>query len=226
MASSDLVAGKIGSAIDLDGVNDRLESLDSASLSVTGTLTASIWFRMANNPPAAREGLLCKWANYSGYSNMRSYCLGVDQSTGRVSGLVSINGQYADSASSSLVTGSTDRANGAWRHAVMVFNPSTSMVLYIDGQVEATRATGIMAAIYDGTAKFWLGSQNTEETYYNAEATIDEARISSVARSADWILAEYNNQNDPGSFYSVGAEEAPTPARRRSVVAMSRWRVR
>jgi hypothetical protein len=226
MTSNNLVAGKVGAAIDLDGVNDRLERLDNASLSITGSLTTSIWFRMVNNPPAAREGLLCKWANYSGYSNMRSYCLGIDQSTGRVSGLVSANGQYADGSSSTLVTGSADRANGAWRHAVMVFNPGAGMVLYVDGQLEATRTTGVMPAIYDSTAKFWLGSQNTEETYYNAEATIDEARVSGVARSADWILAEYNNQNDPASFYSVGVEQAPTPSRKRSVVAMSRWSMR
>ncbi len=29
----------------------------------------------------------------------------------------------------------------------------------------------------------------------------DEVRISSVARSQDWILTEFNNQNDTSSFY-------------------------
>jgi hypothetical protein len=77
-----------------------------------------------------------------------------------------------------------------------------------------------MAAIHDGTAKFWLGSQNTEETYYNAEAALDEARVSDVARPADWILAEYNNQNDPSAFYAVGEEGAPVASKRRAVVAM------
>ena len=103
----------------------------------------------------------------------------------------------------------------------MVFNPGVSMVLYVDGQVEATKSSGLMAAIHDGTAKFWLGSQNTEETYYNAEAALDEARVSDVARPADWILAEYNNQNDPSAFYAVGAEGAPVASKRRAVVAMS-----
>ncbi len=40
------------------------------------------------------------------------------------------------------------------------------------------------------------------------DGRIDEIRISSIARSADWIAAEYENQNSPGSFYSVGAEES------------------
>ena len=44
-----------------------------------------------------------------------------------------------------------------------------------------------------GTAQFWNG-------------TIDEVRISSSARSADWIAAEYNNQSSPSTFYNFGAE--------------------
>jgi len=36
---------------------------------------------------------------------------------------------------------------------------------------------------------------------------IDEIRVSNIARSAAWILAEYNNQLNPTTFYSLGAEE-------------------
>jgi hypothetical protein len=37
--------------------------------------------------------------------------------------------------------------------------------------------------------------------------TLDEVRIATAARSADWIGAEYANQHDPSSFYSVGPEQ-------------------
>ena len=37
--------------------------------------------------------------------------------------------------------------------------------------------------------------------------TIDEVRISNSARSVAWITTEYNNQNSPSSFYSVGSPE-------------------
>ena len=33
---------------------------------------------------------------------------------------------------------------------------------------------------------------------------VDELRISNVARSADWILTEYRNQNAPGTYLSLG----------------------
>src|SRR5581483_9533087 len=35
-----------------------------------------------------------------------------------------------------------------------------------------------------------------------------EVRLSNVARSSGWILTEYNNENSPSTFYSVGAEVA------------------
>ena len=37
----------------------------------------------------------------------------------------------------------------------------------------------------------------------------DEVRISNIARTSDWIKTEFNNQNDPGSFYTFGAEVLP-----------------
>jgi hypothetical protein len=36
---------------------------------------------------------------------------------------------------------------------------------------------------------------------------IDEVRVSSVARSADWIKTEYNNQSNPSAFYSIGMDD-------------------
>ncbi|MFX1411676.1 MAG: hypothetical protein ACFFA6_15100, partial [Promethearchaeota archaeon] len=41
------------------------------------------------------------------------------------------------------------------------------------------------------------------------DGIIDEVRLSNVVRSAFWIATEYNNQEDPGSFFSVGGEETP-----------------
>ncbi len=34
---------------------------------------------------------------------------------------------------------------------------------------------------------------------------LDEFRVANVERSADWLLTEYNNQNSPSTFYTVGA---------------------
>jgi hypothetical protein len=42
-----------------------------------------------------------------------------------------------------------------------------------------------------------------------ADGTLDEFRLSSIARPADWIKTKYNNQNDPSTFYIIGNEETP-----------------
>src|SRR5207253_2446079 len=39
---------------------------------------------------------------------------------------------------------------------------------------------------------------------------IDEVRISATARSAGWITTEYNNQNSPATFITIGSESCTT----------------
>lgn len=36
--------------------------------------------------------------------------------------------------------------------------------------------------------------------------TADEVRVSNVSRGSSWALAEYNNQNSPSTFYTLGSE--------------------
>jgi len=38
------------------------------------------------------------------------------------------------------------------------------------------------------------------------DGILDEIRLTQSLRSADWIEAEYNNQNDPSTYLSVGSE--------------------
>ncbi len=39
---------------------------------------------------------------------------------------------------------------------------------------------------------------------------IDEVRVSNIARSSDWISAEYKNQSNPSAFYAIGSEQSST----------------
>jgi hypothetical protein len=47
--------------------------------------------------------------------------------------------------------------------------------------------------------------------------TLDEARVSNIARSADWIKTEYNNQSSPSSFYAISSSGNEPYTYRRSV---------
>ena len=43
------------------------------------------------------------------------------------------------------------------------------------------------------------------------KSTIDEVRISDTARSADWLLTSYNNQNSPATFFTMGVAGTGAP---------------
>ncbi len=47
---------------------------------------------------------------------------------------------------------------------------------------------------------------NTSSTSYSMDGKLDEVRILSVARSANWLKTEYNNQSAPSSFYSMSQD--------------------
>jgi hypothetical protein len=51
-----------------------------------------------------------------------------------------------------------------------------------------------------------LGHEYGTGAYY-LNGIVDEASISSIERSAEWIKTEYNTMIDPSSFFSVGPEE-------------------
>jgi hypothetical protein len=77
--------------------------------------------------------------------------------------------------------------------------------VYQNGTLQYTHAN-TRSISYD-SAPFALGASNTNsggfQEYLNG--MLDEVRLSNVARSADWIAAEYSNQNSPSTFFSIGA---------------------
>ncbi len=53
----------------------------------------------------------------------------------------------------------------------------------------------------------WYIGSNVATTSFNG--SVDEVRISSIARSIEWLSTEYNNQNSPSTFYSVDSQIVP-----------------
>src|SRR4029077_21258933 len=74
---------------------------------------------------------------------------------------------------------------------------------YVNAAVDGTAAAN--GALNTSVSSFRLGSDaGTASREWNG--VIDEMRVSNIARSADWILTEYNRQNAPGTFITLGAE--------------------
>ncbi|KYK23903.1 hypothetical protein AYK21_01970 [Thermoplasmatales archaeon SG8-52-2] len=77
------------------------------------------------------------------------------------------------------------------------------MLLFVDGVQQTDTATFTSSPSFAGEI-LEIG-RYTDLNHF--DGGIDEVKVSNIARSACWIAAEYDNQNDPGSFYSVGSEQ-------------------
>jgi hypothetical protein len=106
-------------------------------------------------------------------------------------------------------------ASNTWHHLVVVIdnnlNSSNEIKLYINGVLQAMTTyqgqngdvTGNWHSLNDKNIRFGKGFPNWD--YWSGK--LDEIRISSVARSSDWVITSYNNQSAPASFYTVGSEQ-------------------
>ena len=97
----------------------------------------------------------------------------------------------------------------AFHHIALVYDGSLSAAnrakLYVDGVLQTLTITGtIPASIAADSSAFEVGRDVANGIY--TTGSLDEIRISSATRSADWITSEYNNQSSPSGFYTLGSE--------------------
>lgn len=109
---------------------------------------------------------------------------------------------------SSFIVGNTAMSFNTWQFGTFTYDGS-AMNLYMNGQSIATP----VAKTQDLTSLTWIWSLGNFSPNYllGMDGFLDEARVSSVARSADWIATEYQNISAPGSFFTIGSEETYAP---------------
>ncbi len=91
----------------------------------------------------------------------------------------------------------TSVGTGSWVHIAMTHD-GTNIRFYYNGAADGVIANGSRSYQVDRTIKD-TGAANT------LRGSLDELRYSDVVRSASWILAEYNNQNSPSTFYTISS---------------------
>jgi hypothetical protein len=172
------VLGKIGEAANFSGATG-IRIADNSSLHVGNVFTIEEWVQpagtyfggmFANN--AVYGGLT--FANTSGYA-LKATAIGVD-----------VVAQTQDNVLS----------QDTMAHVVYSRNTGATNKIYVNG-TSKTLITDSATGYSNPSAESAIG----ETPGYNAiKGIIDETRLSSVVRSQDWILAEYNNQNSPSTF--------------------------
>lgn len=97
----------------------------------------------------------------------------------------------------------------SWHHLVAVFpggaTTASQIQVYLDGALASgSGGSAVLNTVAEEIAMGGFPVTHTNPAFLN----VDEARISRIARSADWILTSYNNQKSPATFYSIGSEVA------------------
>jgi hypothetical protein len=188
MTAADLVAGKIGTAYTFDGIS---KNISSTTIPITGTFTISAWVNlsalgfdgkiMTNQPSTATP---------SGGFKLGIFTNNIPETEG--------GGQENRQVDHPTETAAPALSVNTWYHIQGVYD-GTNLYTYENGQQYQTLATTNPTA----TNPFYIGVGEGGNTLY-FHGLIDEPRVSNVPKPADWIKAEYNNQNAPSSFITQG----------------------
>jgi biopolymer transport protein ExbB len=187
------VAGPLGNAVELDGVDDFFRIPHHASLDIRQQLTLSAWVRMSALQ-AVDAGIIIK-SDQAGAS-IYNYQLGInspDRPHMRVRTPTEL--LYPTAVTQPLV--------GRWYYLTGVYEGATAR-FFIDG-IEEASVPGTGQMIAPTTEPLLLGRRAIGDQRFYAGA-IDEARVEAVARTSTWIRATYRSMTDALLMY--GAQES------------------
>jgi hypothetical protein len=195
MTSGNSVAGEIGNAVSLNGTSNYISTPNSVN---PGTFTISAWVKTTSTAGTKVMGFETNQTGTGSAHNDRQIWIGTD---GKAH-FGCYSGGFVQVASPSAVN------NGSWHYLVGEFTGS-ALTLYVDGSQAATTA---ISACFNETGYWRIGSYKAASWTAGADGyfagTIDEARISTTARSSTWISTEWANQSSPSTFYSLGSATA------------------
>jgi len=119
---------------------------------------------------------------------------------------------YSDTSLVLDLSGGVALNDGAWHHIAFAFGGAGLSNLFVDG---SSVASGNPSAAWAFNGQVLRAGAALDPFWTPLNGSIDEFELSDTVRSADWILAAYNNQTNPSTFYTVGDETgspgAPTP---------------
>lgn len=194
MTSADRVAGKIGYAIDLDGVDDHVVMNNLAGeMAGDTTYTISFWYKSKSTGNAPANEML----------------FGINTSAGANVLLIFINGGTNTVRLHDFdvqeILGTTNVRDQQWHNIVYTRN-GTSHSVYVDGIHQGTTTANHTLA---STDKWTLGAEWDTSTSVGdyTPGYFDEVWIRRFNMSDNQILTQYNNQNSPETFLIWGTED-------------------
>jgi Concanavalin A-like lectin/glucanases superfamily len=162
-----LVPGRVGMALQCDGVDDRARIADFG-WGTSGEFSLAFWFRTADTAGTGTRYLV----SHGAVAATNRLGIHFDQATGRLrTALV-----YANALSDLDVLDVTrELRDGQWHHYALVATTDQLVRVYIDGQAET--AAQYLGDSIDPTGDFVLGARSDLSAGTFANATIDEFQL-------------------------------------------------
>lgn len=200
MTSGDSVAGKLaGNAVDFDGTDDYAENASPASaletLSIDATWTVSAWVRPDADSLQAIAGVVAFDTPDQEYGIL-------------VAGTNEFSSLARDGTTATQVKAAAGvSTTGVWYHLVGG-GDGADVQLYVDGSFENSGTHSSITPDTSGDPFRVANPVGVNSGSFLFNGRIDEVRARVDWVGADWISAEYTNQNTPNTFYSISAEQA------------------
>ncbi|MHC4690703.1 MAG: DUF2341 domain-containing protein [Planctomycetota bacterium] len=189
------VTGQLGSAYDFDGASGSTvnfgDPIDGHLDFGIGNFTVSFWINFAQSGDGYQMPLYKGGSSneISGYEFETSYA---------VETLVFYSGDGTETYS----CGYPDISFDNWYYIVGVNDRLTNYLRIYQDSVNIGSTDISSLENVDSSNSLVLSP-----SIYPFDGMIDEVRLSKSLRSSAWIQAEYNNQKDPSTFYTIGAKE-------------------
>lgn len=154
-------------------------------------------------------GTISLWANVTAFGAGHQYFFGHTVPPGytnRMQLYTDDTGGNLDLGLGNSHTAATNIATltaGQWYYIVLTWN-GTNYNVYVNGTLRTTGAYAGFGTFHTSADIGDHGDVNPRNEAQNG--TLDEFRASTVVRPLAWITTEYNNQNNPGTFYTVSAQ--------------------
>lgn len=155
----------------------------------TAAMTISAWINATSFPGA--------YNCVTGYNTATNYFILMVKSTGKLA-------CYAKATTDRNYdgTGSNTLSSGTNYYLAMTYNSSAGLIGYVNGSSDGSASANGTLTVSDFSIA--TGRDDVNGRYWNGK--IDEIRVASVARSADWLTCEYNNQKSSQTFVALGSE--------------------
>ena len=186
--SATAVTGKVGGAAGFNGANQNV-SVGTSNL--TSGITLEAWLYRTGSSNSFDIFADFGWNSTDGFVALAGGAGTMNH------GFVKHAVQYIDSGVASALN--------SWEHVVWTVAADKKPRLYVNGALvfTSTDTGALVAATHGGSLGSRLDASGNASQYFVGR--VDEARLSSVVRSADWLATEYNNQSSPATFYTISA---------------------